>query len=70
MYSRLLKNVRAISAARTAFAQTVCPVTRPNFAVANTVDGDLATGKRNGYTAAALSAAGQESGARQGVLVQ
>jgi DUF1365 family protein len=50
-------------------------VPRPNSAVANTVDCDtansgLATGTGNDYTAAALSAAGRESGARKSALVQ
>jgi uncharacterized protein len=45
-------------------------VPRPNSAAVNTASTGLATGKRNDYTAAALSATGRESGARESALVQ
>jgi uncharacterized protein len=45
-------------------------VPRPNTAVAKTLNTGLATGKRNDYTATALSAAGRKSGSRESALVQ
>jgi uncharacterized protein len=45
-------------------------VPRPNTAAAKTLNTGLATGKRNDYTATALSAAGRKPGSRQSALVQ
>jgi DUF1365 family protein len=45
-------------------------VPQPNTAVAKTLNTGLATGKRNDYTATALSAAGRKSGSRESALVQ
>jgi hypothetical protein len=44
-------------------------VQHPDIAAANVAATGLATGKRNDYTAAALSAVGREPGSRESALV-